>query len=62
LGDGIKPSPLYIKLKGVINMLEKLLEIQKQIIEYDKLVRQEIANIKLNLDEMSKLYDQIINK
>ena len=43
-------------------MIEKLLEIQKQIIEYDKLVRQEMTNIKLNLDEMSKLYDQIINK
>ncbi|GBF32256.1 hypothetical protein DCCM_0449 [Desulfocucumis palustris] len=43
-------------------MLEKLLELQQQLIEYDKLVRQEIANIKLNLDEMSKLYNQITNK
>ncbi|WP_274376891.1 hypothetical protein [Desulforamulus reducens] len=43
-------------------MLEQLLELQKQIIEYDKLFREEIAKVKLSLDKMTETLNQINNK
>jgi len=43
-------------------MQDKLLELQKQIIEFDKLSKQEIEKLKMSLNKMSEIFNQINNK